>query len=212
MNWNKVLFIGLVCGLTASTFNAAWGINQYYFSSDTLRLKPGESFEWHLMMENDIEVYTYQVYLNAPEQVTTIFDPDTMTVDWSGTASDAYLDLPAAFFDPTQDLLAAGSTNLFGGGVPPGTYIAAKLKGRISDTAPNGVYTFSGIAGQCWFRDQFNTMFPATVNPGYIEISYECGDVNLDGRVTIADATYIVSYIYRGGPEPCNPSVAIPAR
>ncbi|KPJ49541.1 hypothetical protein AMJ40_05315, partial [candidate division TA06 bacterium DG_26] len=27
-----------------------------------------------------------------------------------------------------------------------------------------------------------------------------CGDCNGDGRITVADATYIVSYIYRGGP------------
>jgi hypothetical protein len=35
-----------------------------------------------------------------------------------------------------------------------------------------------------------------------IESAFACGDCNGDGRVTIADATYIVSYIYRGGPAP----------
>jgi hypothetical protein len=30
----------------------------------------------------------------------------------------------------------------------------------------------------------------------------QCGDCNGDGRVTIADATYLVSYIYRSGPAP----------
>jgi hypothetical protein len=29
-----------------------------------------------------------------------------------------------------------------------------------------------------------------------------CGDANGDGRVTIADATYLVAFIYRGGPGP----------
>ena len=32
--------------------------------------------------------------------------------------------------------------------------------------------------------------------------AYACGDCNGDGRVTIADATYLVAYIYRGGPGP----------
>jgi len=32
--------------------------------------------------------------------------------------------------------------------------------------------------------------------------SAQCGDCNGDGRITIADATYLVSYIYRGGPAP----------
>jgi len=31
---------------------------------------------------------------------------------------------------------------------------------------------------------------------------YGCGDCNGDTRVTIADATYLVAYIYRGGPSP----------
>ncbi|KPJ50857.1 hypothetical protein AMJ40_01735 [candidate division TA06 bacterium DG_26] len=30
----------------------------------------------------------------------------------------------------------------------------------------------------------------------------QCGDCNGDGRITIADATYLVAYIYRGGPAP----------
>jgi hypothetical protein len=33
-----------------------------------------------------------------------------------------------------------------------------------------------------------------------------CGDANNDGRVTIADATYIVAFIYREGPAPVNNS------
>jgi len=48
------------------------------------------------------------------------------------------------------------------------------------------------------------------VSTGYLEISESttCGDVNVDGRITIADAIYISSYIYRGGPEPCQPSLS----
>jgi hypothetical protein len=32
------------------------------------------------------------------------------------------------------------------------------------------------------------------------ETGCECGDCNGDGRITVADATYIVGYIYRAGP------------
>jgi len=32
--------------------------------------------------------------------------------------------------------------------------------------------------------------------------AYKCGDCNGDGRVTIADETYLVAFIYRGGPAP----------
>ena len=32
--------------------------------------------------------------------------------------------------------------------------------------------------------------------------AFACGDCNGDGRITVADATYLVSYIYRGGSAP----------
>lgn len=37
---------------------------------------------------------------------------------------------------------------------------------------------------------------------GGTEVAVLCGDCNDDGRVTIADATYIVGFIYRSGPAP----------
>jgi|GEM_PF-874094 len=36
------------------------------------------------------------------------------------------------------------------------------------------------------------------------QAAYVCGDCNADGNVTIADATYLVSYIYRSGPGPAG--------
>jgi len=65
--------------------------------------------------------------------------------------------------------------------------------------------------------------FPAAFSGGYIELQVRAmdrsenwgtwsdayyigefmrGDANSDGRITIADATFLVSYIYRGGPPP----------
>jgi hypothetical protein len=37
-----------------------------------------------------------------------------------------------------------------------------------------------------------------------VTIVHACGDCNADGRITIADANYIVSCIYRGGSEPAG--------
>ncbi|KPJ50234.1 hypothetical protein AMJ40_03510 [candidate division TA06 bacterium DG_26] len=39
----------------------------------------------------------------------------------------------------------------------------------------------------------------------FTTLAYACGDCNADGRVTVADATYLVSYIYREGPAPIGP-------
>ena len=212
---NKILFIGLVGGLLLSTFNAVWADNRYYFDPApmcTLRLAPGDSFEWHLMMENDYVLHGYQVKVYAPVEGTTIFDPDTLIHDWTGTAAE-YVDLPAFLWNPTNDYFMAGAIRVFVGAIPIGTHIAVKLSGRISDTAPRGHYTFSPDVNQCYFLDESSTQHLVGGPTMYLEIApeYECGDVNLDGRVTIADATYIVSYIYRGGPEPCNPPLTIPS-
>lgn len=32
-----------------------------------------------------------------------------------------------------------------------------------------------------------------------------CGDVNLDGRVNVSDASYLLNYIFHNGPPPCKP-------
>nr|MBN2278130.1 hypothetical protein [candidate division Zixibacteria bacterium] len=37
---------------------------------------------------------------------------------------------------------------------------------------------------------------------------FECGDANADGRVNILDGTYIINYLYRGGPAPVYPDLA----
>ncbi len=34
---------------------------------------------------------------------------------------------------------------------------------------------------------------------------YLCGDANCDGTLNIADAVYLITYIFKGGPEPCCP-------
>jgi hypothetical protein len=114
------------------------------------------------------------------------------------------LDNPLDYYDPTYNELMAFAYDFAGSGVPPGTYIAVKIRGTMSDTAPDGVYTFSGVPLDCYFRDEFGGLVYIDVSPGYIDVRHDCGDVNQDGRVTVADAVYITSYIYQGGPDPCH--------
>ena len=39
-----------------------------------------------------------------------------------------------------------------------------------------------------------------------VSVTHLCGDCNGDGRITGADATYLVGFIYRGGPQPFGPA------
>ena len=206
---NRILLVMLMCGPLASTFDAAWAINQYFFEPETLSVHPGDTFAWNLMMENDFGVFGYRFRFDAPSGGATIFDPDTMTVDWTGTEVDSFLPAYVEFdFYPGSDYFAGYTDAERYDSVIPGTYIAAKLLATVSDTASPGLYEFSPVTIHCRFTDWMGDGIPVdAVAPGYIKIQApECGDVNLDRRVTVADAIYITSYIYRGGPAPCEPA------
>ncbi len=52
---------------------------------------------------------------------------------------------------------------------------------------------------------------PTIYNPGQEDgdsngvgdaCEYDCGDANFDGAINIFDITYIISYLYKGGPAP----------
>jgi hypothetical protein len=203
---DRILLLGFVFGLVATAVSTGRGENRFWFRPNMITVEPGESFEWHLWMDNDFQVYGYTIYLNAPEEAMVIFNPDTLYVNWNGTAADSYLDNLDGSYERTLDVLWASAYDFAGSGVPLGSHIGVKIQGTISETAPDGIYTFSGDFGNCYFRDEFGGLILVDVAPGYLDVRHDCGDVNSDGRVTVADATYIVSYIYRGGPAPCNPT------
>jgi len=96
--------------------------------------------------------------------------------------------------------------------VPRGTRIAATIDFRILSTVlppdsacvdtlmqaftnPSIPLAFVNKSGQTAYVPLFSV--------DCIEVTeYACGDCNGDGNVTIADATYLVSFIYGGGPSP----------
>ena len=45
-------------------------------------------------------------------------------------------------------------------------------------------------------------IFMGVISPGYVNECFICGDANRSGTVNILDATYIISYLYKGGPAP----------
>jgi len=83
----------------------------------------------------------------------------------------------------------------------PTMYDSLRMSECTVDTLPVGkvlyswywrVRAFDTHGGEVWSSETFTFS---------IEV-YGCGDVNGDGVVTVADATYVVSHIYRNGPPP----------
>lgn len=51
-------------------------------------------------------------------------------------------------------------------------------------------------------RDRFNNSIPVQGIDGWIKVCPLVGDVNASGGVDVADVTYLVDYLFRGGPPP----------
>jgi hypothetical protein len=51
-------------------------------------------------------------------------------------------------------------------------------------------------------RDRFNQPISASVEGSWLKVCQFLGDINADNRVNISDLTYLVNYLFRGGPEP----------
>ncbi|MGB7061866.1 MAG: CARDB domain-containing protein [Candidatus Zixiibacteriota bacterium] len=60
------------------------------------------------------------------------------------------------------------------------------------------VFVYDNRGGSCWTNGQFEALDPAD--------SCDCGDANDDGVVNSGDVVYLVSYLYKGGPEPVAPT------
>jgi hypothetical protein len=104
--------------------------------------------------------------------------------------------------------------------LPPGAYPVATLwfSSRVdsmlaSDTLSLMDTTFILPSNSLSLVDTNQTLLTPTISMGGFDIVRHCGDCNGDGRVTVADANYIVGYIYRNGPQiACECDVNLDAR
>jgi hypothetical protein len=92
----------------------------------------------------------------------------------------------------------------------------------IITIVPDNLTTFSSAEGEYSFPEVGGGYQTVSISrPGYVTfdtlllfnqdhqvdatlslIDYVCGDANFDGQVNVADAVYIISYVFKGGPDP----------
>jgi hypothetical protein len=171
MNRNKTVLAGIVCTVMLLSLGTSWGANRYFFSPETLKVGPGASFSWTLMMECDVQLCGYGFgYTAVDEAPPTIFDPNDLTGDYTGSAQQYIPGLTDFSYSPTLYVFGGfAATGSCPPGVPAGTHIAITLSGTVAASTPFGVYTFSETGNNSFTDENLGNIIP-TVETGYLEV------------------------------------------
>ncbi len=171
-------------------------------------LRPGDGDNPYL----DIVIASAPGTINPIDRVQYFYD------SWKGTQI-ADADLSSAVVDPTylpalgEDSAMITVTPRNADGDPPSDGAAVTFwhtgAGTISEAADNGDGTFTGYIFAPSLPG-YDTINPAVIAGGetiYLSqrpglIYYLCGDANLDQTANIADAVYMINWIFKGGPAP----------
>jgi hypothetical protein len=94
--------------------------------------------------------------------------------------------------------------------LPPGSSIVAELQFVVDSNATIGSTTYLAFEDDTLMPQFYSSLSDSVgthVVPQFASgtlsiVPYPCGDCNGDGRIAIADATYLVGFVYRGGPTP----------
>jgi uncharacterized Ntn-hydrolase superfamily protein len=171
-------------------------------------LRPGDGDNHYL----DIVVASAPGTINPIDRVQYFYD------SWKATQI-ADPDLSSAAVNPTylpalgEDSAVITVTPRNGDGDPPSDGALVSFwntgEGTISEATDNGDGTFTSYI-LAPALPGYDTVHPAVIAGGetiYLSqhpslIYYLCGDANLDQTTNVADAVYLINWIFKGGPAP----------
>jgi subtilisin family serine protease len=141
-----------------------------------------------------------------------ISDPDNVVFDSFsvvGTRADYFQEITYIDYDIANEIYAIRmSTNLFSGSqyLQPDTGIILKLYITVLSSATGGsIITIdtTGIYGNRLKLAAIYADYIPVLKPGKMVVrSYPRGDANMNGQINIQDITYLINYLYKGGPAP----------
>ena len=144
-------------------------------------------------------------------QIGLHYDPDTITltdVIETGTVAEG----KTLFF--VNNIIEPGNMTIgvvleFGEYIPAGSGIIANLVVDVDENAELGetILDLGQFGGNpeviCTYSDDISQLFYPGLTDGVLIVSdVQCGDLNGDGGINIADLTFLVAYLFSGGPAP----------
>lgn len=75
-------------------------------------------------------------------------------------------------------------------------------------SAPEGTYQIKVVVDEDDLKLETNNNNNEASDTISFSYSYICGDINFDGGLSIGDLTYLITYLFRGGPAPQKPELA----
>jgi len=150
----------------------------------------------------------YQI--NLPPRTFTLLSPedgsvvhsDTIHFDWeASTDPDSLrycflLSSDSTFEDTTTLMVDSLQESHYTLAVGGSVWLGMRGLGSRGKLTPDTTYYWRVKAYDGWGAERWSEMWTFSFR------ECVCGDGNCDGRITVADATYLISYIYREGTHP----------
>lgn len=222
------LLLGLCLQVTATVgFLVLVDGNEWYNGPDQY-IMPGDFSIWVLMTNDGDTRYGFSLplYFYSPGgDMTTISHRDIDGILSTESLIDHWADV-AVDWNIANEHLEFGWD-----GILPDTFChaAASTFGWLPDTGWLSVYEFAFRTVKVhdlprtfcidsayidpvndWLWDDPSPAFNGPFCWEFGNPPYLCGDANYDGTLNIFDVTYIISFLYMGGPEPIPPDAGDP--
>ncbi|MEW5923116.1 MAG: PKD domain-containing protein, partial [Candidatus Zixiibacteriota bacterium] len=161
-------------------------------------VEPGKRLNYMIQFENKPEATAEATFIRIVDTLDTDLDWGTLAI-----GSMSHPDPCDCTFDPYKGIITWICDYIM---LPPNIN-PPEGEGYVTYTISPKADLASGteIRNTAWIRFDYNAWLQAPEDGPVIRtigVSYICGDANMSGSVNLLDVTYLISYLYRGGPAP----------
>jgi len=163
---------------------------------------PGDTIKMSIYLTNahPLDYFTLPIYYGGPLQLNYLdFDVDSCRTDY-------FEQVKLTAFSPFEGKIAFSFTSSFTGGNPslePGNGRILNIYFHYQSGAGTNILDTVSFSGKELNLNAGYIEYKPYVKTGYVSQSDHIkGDANGDGNINILDVTFLINYLYKGGPEP----------